>query len=120
MNPNNQDTTSTDIDRQIDEFVDDIRYNTEIPFDERLTSAKASLKFLVAQQTVAARLEEREASQKMWRREHDYWKNVAEQFIKREQMRVDPPKIVLPLSERMKLEATELQSLKTPPQGKEK
>lgn len=32
---------------EIDYYIDDIRYNNEVPFDERLESAKKSIKHLV-------------------------------------------------------------------------
>ena len=32
---------------EIDDYIDDIRYNNEVPFDERLESAKKSIKHLI-------------------------------------------------------------------------
>lgn len=49
---------SNELREQIDDYIDDIRYNNEIPFDERLDSAKKSLKHLCERIALEARIDE--------------------------------------------------------------
>ena len=45
---------------EIDGYIDDIRYNNEVPFDERLESAKKSIKHLVRTEKLKLLAEVRE------------------------------------------------------------
>lgn len=45
---------------EIDDYIDDIRYNNELPFDERLESAKKSIKHLIRTEKLKLLAEVRE------------------------------------------------------------
>lgn len=44
--PNTNQASEDELSVEIDSYIDDIRYNNEVPFDERLESAKKSIKHL--------------------------------------------------------------------------
>lgn len=62
-NPNNSPTKAEqELFDEIDDYIDDIRYETDLPFDERITSVKQSIKNLlrpyIKQSNLEARIDE--------------------------------------------------------------